>query len=244
MNGGAGAELRVDVTRLDSILGDADPIRIRLRDGQAVSFSDGLSASPIMVAGEFAQVIHHATFTILVLSPTPWQNQLNHWDVDRNGIVTALDALSIVNQLRQVVDPVLPEDLQADQFAGHYYDVSGDGRLSALDALRVVNEMRRRRGSAEAEWIQPGVRDVGDAEAWADLEPGLLRIEPSKVQSAVAADTVIASTRVSLSGPALPFSSDLKQAVRPGAVDKLLADENFGSEWPFASADGRETGSR
>ena len=90
----------------------------------------------------------------------PWQNLLQHSDINNDGVITALDALQIINELGrgQYVDQdsgllLAPESL--DVWPGVYYDQNGDGNATALDALRVINSLARinQGGSGEGEWL-------------------------------------------------------------------------------------------
>ncbi|MCC9643392.1 tandem-95 repeat protein [Rhodopirellula sp. JC740] len=80
------------------------------------------------------------------------QNPVSFSDVNRNGEVTALDALLIINRLNEVSGsssaeriPVTDDDYGIGTNNGvdeqFYYDQSGDSFISSLDALRVINEL-------------------------------------------------------------------------------------------------------
>lgn len=87
------------------------------------------------------------------VSVSPWQNQANHLDVNADGRVTPLDALSIINSLNNGGARALTSTQAATSIPGStqtatstvakplYYDVSGDGVLSAVDALFVINAL-------------------------------------------------------------------------------------------------------
>lgn len=67
-----------------------------------------------------------------------WQNPLAANDVDRNGEVTALDALLVINLLGRIDSQELePANLAVRD--APYVDTTGDNTVSALDALRVIN---------------------------------------------------------------------------------------------------------
>jgi len=73
------------------------------------------------------------------LSTRPWQNPVLAPDVTNESGVTALDALTVINEInangtRQL--PMLPE---GDQTIPPFLDVNGDGLISAADVLDVVN---------------------------------------------------------------------------------------------------------
>ena len=70
----------------------------------------------------------------------PWKNPLELADVSRDGFVSALDALLIVNLLNSGGSrPLAVSDSAAAQ-AG-YVDSNGDNYLSPLDALLVINKL-------------------------------------------------------------------------------------------------------
>lgn len=75
----------------------------------------------------------------------PHHNLENPYDVDRNGSVTALDALAIINYLNVYgPGPIRRTD---DDYA---YDVNADQLVTSLDVLLVLNEINRQRLRGEA----------------------------------------------------------------------------------------------
>ena len=75
----------------------------------------------------------------------PHHNIENPYDVDRNGSVTALDALAIINYLNVYgPGPIRRTD---DDYA---YDVNADQLVTSLDVLLVLNEINRQRLRGEA----------------------------------------------------------------------------------------------
>ncbi len=115
-----------------------------------------------------------------------FQNAANPFDVDSSGLVTAADALVVINALQfrggnGELDP------ETEQPSGDlYYDVNGDYRISPLDALVVINELNRKgTGQSEPQGEQPPVnftpiqvdaliRDNDDERNLAIGEEGLL----------------------------------------------------------------------
>jgi hypothetical protein len=78
-------------------------------------------------------------------SPTapPWRNPIHHLDVNDDGMVTAVDALLVINELNSKKShPLLPPS--GEQAPPPYLDSTGDNYLSAQDALWVINELNRR----------------------------------------------------------------------------------------------------
>jgi len=88
--------------------------------------------------------------SIQIVMSLPWQNPVNHLDVNRDGRVSSLDALSIINELNAPVGRQLNNPRRFDQIPLPDFDASGDGRLSALDALLVINHLNIG-GQAEGE---------------------------------------------------------------------------------------------
>ncbi len=76
---------------------------------------------------------------------TSWQNPINRWDVDSSGLVTARDALVVINSLRTGGARALTGD-PPDSAPYRYVDVNGDGRLTARDALLVITAISRHPG--------------------------------------------------------------------------------------------------
>ena len=74
-----------------------------------------------------------------------WQNRDNTFDANRDGRVTALDALVSINESgrKSVIaeDGTLPD---RDGFEDRpFWDVSGDNRVTSLDPLSVINALGR-----------------------------------------------------------------------------------------------------
>lgn len=70
-----------------------------------------------------------------------WRNPGNPLDVNNDGFVSAIDALSGINYINSH-DTTIP--LPLTRPAGErYYDVNNDGYVSAIDVLQVINELNR-----------------------------------------------------------------------------------------------------
>jgi hypothetical protein len=93
--------------------------------------------------------------------PFPWRNPARPEDVNHDGIVSALDALLVINHLNLTGTGPLPAP--DPQFAPPpYLDVSGDNQVTPIDVLMVINEVNRLavgNGTAEGE----------DAAGWEQL---------------------------------------------------------------------------
>jgi glucose/arabinose dehydrogenase len=69
----------------------------------------------------------------------PWQNPLNHADVNGQDGVTSLDALIVINDLNANSPRLLPSPTAEDP--PPYLDVNGDGHAAPIDALIVINAL-------------------------------------------------------------------------------------------------------
>ena len=110
----------------------------------------GLSSSPV-------------TVTIDVVNTRPRRNPLNPLDVNGDGLVSAIDALLIINEINKNGAHEIPSTTAA---IAPFWDVNGDGFVSSIDVLRVVNALNGD-VSSEGEGTEPGVSEQGLA---SDLE--------------------------------------------------------------------------
>lgn len=72
---------------------------------------------------------------------SPWRNPVNALDVNNDGFVSAIDALSGINYINSH-DTSLPLP-NAKPIGEKYYDVNNDGFATAVDILQVINELNR-----------------------------------------------------------------------------------------------------
>lgn len=93
--------------------------------------------------------VFHAISEKFVISvaenSNPHHNVDDPFDVDRSGVVTALDALAIINYLN-VYGPG-PIHRTDDDYA---YDVNADQLVTSLDVLLVLNELNRQQSNGDA----------------------------------------------------------------------------------------------
>ena len=78
-----------------------------------------------------------------VSSPPPpppsrpaWQNPVNNFDVNNDGVVSPVDVLTLVNYINDPSHGPLPV---ARPDGSPYYDVNGDGNITPVDILMVIN---------------------------------------------------------------------------------------------------------
>ena len=88
-----------------------------------------------------------------------WQNVIDSSDITNDGIVSAFDALVLINEVARgsvtnLLTGQLENPLNLAQWPGTYYDQNGDGIASTLDALRVLNRLAViDNGTAEGEEV-------------------------------------------------------------------------------------------
>lgn len=125
-------------------------VRVQTDQGERIVFSDLQNwrmSSPISSGGQFyvtateqntGEVVEAATETL-------WQNLVNAYDVNNDGIMSPLDALAVINDLAReayILDGnVLVNPASLSSWPGRYIDTNGDGRATPLDALRVINRL-------------------------------------------------------------------------------------------------------
>ncbi len=71
---------------------------------------------------------------------TNWHNQETPEDVNRDQLVTPLDALILINQLNQTGSYPL---IGSADTVSYYYDTNNDDYLTPIDVLRVINYLNR-----------------------------------------------------------------------------------------------------
>jgi hypothetical protein len=78
------------------------------------------------------------TFSITVQKTHPGYNAGNAADVDGNGLVTPIDALTIINFLNAQSND---NSGLLTSSGGYYMDVNADGYISPIDGLLVINRL-------------------------------------------------------------------------------------------------------
>ena len=109
-----------------------------------------------------------------------FHNASNPFDVNADGFVSPIDALSVINSLNQGV--VLSSGNAGAEGEGGgdlYVDTNNDGALSAIDALLVINHLNDADASGEAAPPLTQVEPEGEAVADAAPAPDELVSEPS-----------------------------------------------------------------
>jgi len=78
-----------------------------------------------------------STITVTVVPVYSWTNPVNKFDVNNDGRVTSLDALTIINAVQR------GEQVDQSKEPTKFWDVNDDFMITSLDVLLVINELRR-----------------------------------------------------------------------------------------------------
>jgi hypothetical protein len=96
------------------------------------------------------------------ISTHPWQNPTVPFDVDNNGLVAAVDVLTLINEINIGGNRDLPAVPQGAGQLPPYLDVSGDDRLEPVDVLNVIDYINNRSsGGGEGEGLLDRPASVG-----------------------------------------------------------------------------------
>ncbi|MEO1525594.1 MAG: dockerin type I domain-containing protein [Planctomycetota bacterium] len=71
------------------------------------------------------------------------QNKLSRWDVNNDGIVSAIDALQVINEVSRGANA------QPSGRVIRFFDTNGDGTISPIDALQVINRLASQSNEGE-----------------------------------------------------------------------------------------------
>jgi len=107
---------------------DVTPVNDGLQDGPQTIQISAMAAGYVSISSELE----------VTENPRPWQNPVNHFDVNGDSIVAPRDVLLVINELnlngfRQL--PVPGPDFRPPPF----FDADGDGNIAPFDVLVIVN---------------------------------------------------------------------------------------------------------
>ena len=119
--------------------GDSGTIRISTVGTDGTVVADAIRIVPVSVGGLPSRHFNEATSESL-------NDDFSVHDVTQDGIVSALDALQLINHLGTSEREAL-NDAEFARFdrLEQKWDVNGDGQVTALDALNVINELGKSR---------------------------------------------------------------------------------------------------
>ncbi|MDA1050346.1 MAG: dockerin type I domain-containing protein [Planctomycetota bacterium] len=156
--------LTLDFNSVVNLSPTSDALLVRHDEGDVVSYGAGWKAErPQFINGQYTHVLTQNVAVISVVNTKAWQNPLNPLDSNRDGKVSPLDALVIVNTLNTKGPGPLATPNSTDKVPEFYVDSTGDRHVSPLDALVVVNFLNKPGRVAEGEEERPELRYSGIA---------------------------------------------------------------------------------
>jgi len=119
---------------------------------------------------------------------SPRFNTVLPQDVSGDGIVTAVDALQVINDLNTLG----ARALSLDEIDGNKIDVTNDGLITALDALRVINFLNENDGGIppQSEPIESADNNPVGRSTTTDLPPAPTALSPTHGIDAVLTESV------------------------------------------------------
>ena len=227
-----------------TIVGGMNPLRASGGAGDRIELVNApagvVLGDATVVNGTFERTIVDSSGQVLVVLDfsLQWQNVISPSDINNDGQVTALDALTIINELGDD-DFVLPgtntlvDAATLAEFPNIYYDQSGDGQLTALDALRVINALGQSSASGEGESLF-----LSDIISQSGFQTGLSQ-DDETVSSLDQAITDVASELAFAADPTQPTDSlnlgDVElgrsQSDSVDATDRLLSESADLDDW-------------
>jgi hypothetical protein len=154
ITGGGGNTLTLDVNKVLSLSSTTDTLRVQHDDGDAVHYGSGWTVQiPQIVGGQYVHILKQGNATIEVANTRPFNNPLRELDTNRDGVISPVDALIVINRIiDQGSGPLAALTSVAGLTEFFYIDTSGDRSVSPLDALVVINFLNDPTGVAEGEF--------------------------------------------------------------------------------------------
>jgi hypothetical protein len=128
---------------------------LRLREGRSIGATDPqtmqvpMRVREILPDGSTGRLFPLNLSLTKVANTSPWQNSVNHFDVNRDNSVDPLDVLQLVNALNE--DFALSTPRPANTLTLPDLDVDGDNGLSPIDVLLIVNFINQEKAGGGAE---------------------------------------------------------------------------------------------
>lgn len=150
---GTGANtLKLSASQVREISPRTKTLTVKHDEDDTVSYGSGWAVRrPQFSDGAMMHVLLQRNAAVLVANTTPWQNPLNALDPNRDGHISPVDALIVVNTVNEVAGRALPTPTSFDTLPEFYFDTNGDGAVSPIDALLIFNFLSHVQVAAEGE---------------------------------------------------------------------------------------------
>ncbi len=141
--------LKLDADQVLRLSPATGTLLVRSDPGDSVEIGGGWGRiATEVVDGEFVRVVSQQAATLRLIGPNEWSNPVDPHDVNNDGSVSALDALTVINELNRQrfsdLQQLLVPASTTGPFPNMFFDVNRDARASAIDALLVINFLNRR----------------------------------------------------------------------------------------------------
>ena len=154
ISGGGDNTLSLDVNEVLNVSTTTDTLRVVHDEGDAVNYGTGWTVEfPEIIASQFVHILKQGTnATIEVANTIPFRNPFRPLDTNRDGSVSPLDALIIVNRLNSTgSSPLATPTSVAGLTEFFYIDTNGGRFVSPVDVIRVVNFLNEPSNNTEGE---------------------------------------------------------------------------------------------
>lgn len=154
ITGDGNNSLTLDVNAVLNLSSITDTLRVLHDSGDVVNYKAGWSVDiPQIIANQFVHILKQAGATIEVVNATPFQNPFRALDTNRDGNISPLDALVMINRLNTAGPGPLATPTSAAGLGEFYYiDTNGDRSISPIDVLQVVNFLNGPTSGSEGEF--------------------------------------------------------------------------------------------
>ncbi|WP_146407579.1 DUF4465 domain-containing protein [Allorhodopirellula heiligendammensis] len=224
----ASISFTLDADRMQTMFTDDSPFLITTSDQNLALVGDWRIGEPTIADGEFTGRMVSGAADVWVVTDRPYQNFVQHADVNADGLVSSVDALTIINRINADAEFILPPPTSTADFAGIYYDVSGDGLVTSLDALQVINWLNENDIAAGSDTVTAAPTNANREslhgwsaqrdQTWSDID----RANISSTQTSPMENTMLPASTVRPRPPMQQVAP--VKPIDPAAADMAIAD--------------------
>jgi CSLREA domain-containing protein len=145
--------LTLNVNTVINLSTTTDTLRVRHGDGDTVNYGGGWTAViPQIIDGQYVHVLTQNNASVEVVNTAPFRNPLRPLDSNRDGHVSPLDALIIINRLNTTGPESLATPTSVAGLTEFFYiDTNGDRFVAPIDVLQVINSLNEPAFNTEGE---------------------------------------------------------------------------------------------
>ncbi len=240
---GSGANtLKLNVAEVLNISPTTGVLRVRHDADDTVSYGEGWRVElPRIVGEQYVHVLIQGDATVEVVNPFAFHNPLRALDTNRDGNISPVDALIVINKINDGGSGVLPTPISlAGITEFFYYDTNKDGSIAPIDVLVVINFLNdpAQNGEGESGTTSLAVAVVPNAVAWPSARIDVLTLSrsssPAPRRLASRNDRTDYNAAQNREANAIRSSDRLPRTARYSAmVDELLGDDDLSVLRPY-----------